>query len=130
MQNIIGVVYFLPLFFIFDFQHFIQVRPNSELITSLLLLAVFASSLAFVFFTISAREIGVSKTNLFTNLIPVFTAIFSFFILKEHFELRKIIGMLVVIIGVLLSQLNRQGKLFSFYRFIFFKQKEDGNDSG
>ena len=129
-QNLIGVFYFMPLFLVFDYQHFIQVQPNTELITSLVLLAVFASSLAFVFFAISAREIGVSKTNFFVNLIPVFTAIFSYFILKEHFELRKIVGMLVVITGVLLSQLNPQGRFFSFYRFILFKRKDGGNDSG
>ena len=108
VQNLIGSIYFLPLFFIFDFKQFIQVVPNTELITSLLLLAVFASSLAYVFFTISAREIGISKTNLFANLIPVFTAIFAYFILKEDFEMRKIAGMIIVIGGVLLSQLNRK----------------------
>lgn len=108
IQNLIGTIYFLPLFFIFDFKQFIQVVPNTELITSLLLLAVFASSLAYVFFTISAREIGISKTNLFVNLIPVFTAIFAYFILKEDFEMRKIAGMIIVIGGVLLSQLNRK----------------------
>lgn len=85
-QNLIGAVYFLPLFFIFDFQHFISVVPTTELITSLLLLSFFASSLAFVFFAISSREIGISRTNLFTNLIPVFTAIFSFVILCSDFR--------------------------------------------
>ncbi|OQX78303.1 MAG: hypothetical protein B6D64_06985 [Bacteroidetes bacterium 4484_276] len=112
IQNLIGAIYFMPLFFIFDFKRFIQVVPNTELVTSLLLLAIFASSLAYVFFTISAREIGISKTNLFANLIPVFTAIFAFFILKEDFDIRKITGMIIVIGGVFLSQVNRRKKLF------------------
>jgi len=122
-QNLLGTIYFLPLFIIFDFQHFITVKPNGELISSLLLLALFASSLAFVFFTISSREIGISKTNLFTNLIPVFTAIFSFFILGELFEMRKVLGMFVVIAGVLMSQLDHPGKILSFYRFFFFNKR-------
>jgi len=122
-QNLLGALYFLPLFFIFDFQHFITVKPNAELIGSLLLLAFFASSLAFVFFTISSREIGISKTNLFVNLIPVFTAIFSFFILGELFEMRKVLGMFVVIAGVLMSQLDNPGKILSFYRFILFNKR-------
>jgi drug/metabolite transporter (DMT)-like permease len=95
------------------------------LITSLLLLAFFASSLAFVFFTISSREIGISKTNLFTNLIPVFTAIFSFFMLGEMFEMRKVTGMLIVIGGVLMSQLTRGGRMVNIYRFIFLKKRVD-----
>jgi len=123
-QNLIGAVYFLPLFFIFDFRKFIHVVPNAELLSSLLLLSVFASSLAFVFYTISAREIGISKTNLFTNLIPVFTAIFSFFILKETFELHKIAGMIVVIAGVLMSQVKSKINMVNIYRFIFNKKKD------
>jgi drug/metabolite transporter (DMT)-like permease len=122
-QNFIGAIYFLPLFFIFDYQNFIQVTPTFELISSLLLLAIFASSLAFVFFTISAREIGISKTNLFANLIPVFTAIFSYFILSEIFEMRKLAGMAIVIFGVLLTQLNRESKVVNIYRFFLVKKK-------
>nr|NQU91212.1 DMT family transporter [Bacteroidota bacterium] len=126
VQNLIGTIYFLPFFFIFDFQKFITVRPNFELVSSLLLLAVFASSLAFVFFTISAREIGISKTNLFANLIPVFTAIFSFLIIGEQFDYRKITGMAVVIAGVLMSQLNRKNKFVNIYRFSIFNRRTRG----
>lgn len=122
-QNLIGAFYFLPLFFIFDFQHFIAVQPTTELVTSLLLLAFFASSLAFVFFTISSREIGISKTNLFTNMIPVFTAIFSLIILQEVLEMQKVLGMLVVITGVLLSQMTKNNRVVSIYRYIVYRKK-------
>lgn len=122
-QNLIGACYFLPVFLIFDYQHFISVQPNAELISSLLLLAVFASSLAFVFFTISSREIGISKTNLFTNLIPVFTAAFSFVILGEVLEMQKVLGMFVVITGVLMSQLTKNSRFVSIYRYILFRKK-------
>jgi drug/metabolite transporter (DMT)-like permease len=124
VQNLIGVFYFLPLFFIFDFRHFITVQPTTELVTALLLLAVFASSLAFVFFTISSREIGISRTNLFTNLIPVFTAVFSFIILGEVFGMQKIVGMVVVITGVMMTQMNGKNKnnFANMYRF-FVKGK-------
>ena len=47
-QNMIGVIYFLPLFLFFDYKYFITVRPNFELVYSLLSLAVFASTLAFI----------------------------------------------------------------------------------
>ncbi|NQU81742.1 MAG: EamA family transporter [Bacteroidetes bacterium] len=47
---------------------------------------------------------GASKANIFANLIPVFTAIFAFFLLKEILPLRKIIGITIVITGVFLSQ--------------------------
>jgi drug/metabolite transporter (DMT)-like permease len=125
-QNLIGALYFLPLFFVLDYQHFITVTPPAEVIGSLLLLAFFASSFAFVFFTIGTREIGISKTSLYTNLIPVFTAIFSYFILGELFEIGKIAAMVLVLSGVLMSQVTGKKMFVNFYRFIFFRKK-NGN---
>ena len=110
-QNAIGIVYFLPLFFIFDFQHFIQIRPNTELVSALLQLSFFASSLAFIFFTMGVKELGVSRTNVFSNLIPVFTAIFSAIFISEIFTTTKIVGMAIVIIGVMISQVKRTVRL-------------------
>jgi len=117
VQNLIGLIYFLPLFFIFDWQDVISTPITFELASNLLMLAVFGSSLAFVFYTVGTREIGVSKTNFFTNLIPVITAIFSFYVLGEQFDLQKIIGMAIVIIGVILSQMQYKGRFVAFYRF-------------
>jgi drug/metabolite transporter (DMT)-like permease len=102
------VLYFLPLFFIFDFRHFLAVRPNLELISSLLQLSIFASSLAFIFFTMTVKELGVSRTNVFTNLIPVITAIFSVIFISEIFTSTKITGMAIVIAGVMISQVRFQ----------------------
>ncbi|MGM0566996.1 MAG: DMT family transporter [Bacteroidota bacterium] len=118
VQNLIGLLFFLPLFFIFDWQEFITIPVTTDLALSLLQLAVFGSSLAFVFYTVGTREIGVNKTNFFTNLIPVITAIFSYFVLDEFFDLQKIVGMLLVIIGVILSQLHRRGNFVAVYRFL------------
>jgi len=106
-QNLIGAVYFLPLFLVFDFQNFINVNPSRELILALLQLAVFASTLAYVFFIIAIKGIGVIKANVFANLIPVFTGIFSFLILGEQFTVLKIAGMLTVMLGVVVSQSGR-----------------------
>lgn len=109
-QNAIGIIYFMPLFFLFDFEHFITVKPNRELISSLLQLAFFASSLAFIFFTMTVKELGVSKANVFSNLIPVFTAVFSAIFISEIFSSTKIAGMAVVIAGVMVAQVKKRGR--------------------
>ncbi len=106
-QNLIGALYFLPLFLIFDWGAFISVKPDAKLVSSILALAVFCSTLAYVFFTIATRELGVNKTNVFSNLIPVFTGIFSYFILGELFTIQKILGMMVVVFGLYLSQIKK-----------------------
>jgi len=112
-QNMIGALYFLPLFLVFDFKHFITIQPTRELVLAMLQLAFFASTLAYVFYIIAIKGIGVIKANVFANLIPVFTGIFSFIILGEQFTLLKIAGMLLVMCGVLVSQTQRISQLLS-----------------
>jgi drug/metabolite transporter (DMT)-like permease len=114
VQNLIGAIYFLPVFLIFELHDFIEVRPNFELAGSLLSLAVLCSSLAFVFFAMSTKEIGVSKTGMLTNLIPVFTAVFSYIILDEYFSVNKIAGMVIVIIGLFISQIKKTEQVIQY----------------
>ncbi len=124
-QNFIGALYFLPLFLIFDFKTFITVVPDQRLIVSLVLLAFFASSLAFIFYTVTTKHLGISKTNIFSNLIPVFTAIASYILFKEYFDTRKIIGIALVLFGVVLSQYNRNSGVAGIYRFITINRKKN-----
>ena len=112
-QNLIGAVYFLPFFLIFDFSHFISIKPSRELILAMLQLAFFASTLAYVFYILAIKGIGVVKANVFANLIPVFTGVFSYLILDEQFTLLKIIGMLLVMCGVVFSQSQKMSLLFT-----------------
>lgn len=107
-QNTIGILMFLPLFLLLDAGHAVKVPLNPTIITSFLLLAFFASSVAFVFFAQSVKVLGISKSNIFSNLIPVFTAIFSYFLIQEEFTLRKLVGMTIVIAGVFLSEITKK----------------------
>jgi drug/metabolite transporter (DMT)-like permease len=105
-QNSTGIFLFMPFFFIFEFHDFIKVTPNLDIVSSFLFLSILASSLSYVFFAKSIKHLGMSKANVFSNLIPVFTAIFSFFILSEQFTLMKICGMAIVIAGVYISEVT------------------------
>lgn len=103
-QNLFGIFFFLPFFLYWEWDKFSTMAPNAEVIRSFLFLAVLCSSLAYVFYAQSVKIFGISKSNIFTNLIPVFTAIFSFFILSEVFTLQKMIGIGIVIAGVFVSE--------------------------
>jgi drug/metabolite transporter (DMT)-like permease len=107
-QNLIGAFLFLPLFLLFERQKFNPAAFDQGNITTFLLLSVFASSLAFVFFARTVRELGVSKANVYSNLIPVFTAIFSYILLGETFTMVKTAGIALVIAGVYLSERERR----------------------
>jgi len=109
-QNILGFIYMLPVFLIMDVSTFWEIKPGHGAIRSLILLAVFASSGAFILYTIAIKYLGVNKSNVYTNLIPVITAIFSFYIIQEEFTMNKLAGMLVVVAGVFLSQIRSRNK--------------------
>ncbi|HSO89335.1 MAG TPA: DMT family transporter [Draconibacterium sp.] len=109
-QNIIGILFFLPVWLVVDFNDFISRPFHPEAFRAIIFLAVFASTLAFVFFTQSIRQIGVNRSNTFINLIPVFVAILSFFILNESLGTQQIVGIFIVVIGLFLAQIKRKRK--------------------
>lgn len=109
-QNIIGIVFFLPVWLVVDFNDFISRPFHPEAFQAIVFLAVFASTLAFVFFTQSIRQIGVNRSNTFINLIPVFVAILSYFILKESLGTQQIAGIFIVVVGLFLAQIRRKRK--------------------
>ncbi len=112
-QSIIGCFLFMPFYFVFEHRTTVQnigisVSDGtfSVLILTLVQMSLFASVMAFVLIIRPIREIGISKTNVFTNLIPVFTAVISYFYLKESFDIQKILGISVVISGIVMSQIK------------------------
>ena len=105
-QNIIGFLLFLPLFIYFDFSDFIKITPNYLTVISLIMLAVFGSSICYVLYAFVIKRIELSKANIYTNLIPIFAGTASYFFLDESFNTVKISGMIIVILGIVLSQIK------------------------
>ena len=117
MQNIIGMIYFIPLVFVMEKfmpSDFGNVRAY---IVPLVCLGIFCSAIAYALWAYAYSKLGASKANVYTNLIPVFTAIFSYIILIfnrdnmdisdiEAYELnvQKIAGIALVVGGLFLSQ--------------------------
>lgn len=105
-QNIFGFLYFIPVFLLFDDYRNLLNDFDLNLMLPVIKLAVFGSLLAFVLFVNAIRVIGVTRANVFINLIPVLTAIFSYFLLNEQFSVIRIAGVIIVIAGLILSQLG------------------------
>jgi drug/metabolite transporter (DMT)-like permease len=105
-QNFIGAIYFIPLFLFFNPGMGKMFSYPIETFIPVFKMAIFASTLAFMFFTMGIARIGISRANIFTNIIPVFTAILSFLLLGERFTWIKIAGIGVVITGLLFSQMG------------------------
>ncbi len=123
-QNLIGLVFFLPIFFYFDYQNFIQLPFTWTIAKPLFALAIFASSMAFMLFIYGIQVLGITKANTISNIIPVFTAVFAWFILDEHLNWINITGIFVVLSGLFLSQLNKAVHLKNI--IIFWKKSKNG----
>ncbi len=110
-QNLIGALLFLPLFLTIDFEAFITIIPDTITVLSLFMLAIFGSSVCYVLYAFVIKNLDLSKANIYANLIPIFAGISSYFFLDEKFNLLKIIGMLTVISGIILSQIKIKSKV-------------------
>ncbi|NJK94965.1 MAG: DMT family transporter [Bacteroidales bacterium] len=105
-QNSIGAIMFLPLVLIFENKELGSIDFTGKMWIPLLNLSVFASSIAFLLYTYGVQSLGAFKANIFTNTIPVFTAIFSYFMMDEKLLSHNIIGIVLVVGGLVLSQLK------------------------
>ena len=52
-------------------------------------LAIFASTFAFILFTYSVRNIGINKSNIFINVIPVFVAVIAYVVLGDKLNFHQ-----------------------------------------
>ncbi len=107
-QNFIGVFMFLPFWAIFEASKTFQTPFNQEAFMAIVKLSIFASIFAFLLYTYSIRNIGINKSSMFINAIPVFVAILAYIILGDQLSIQKIIGICVVIAGLFLAQLKRK----------------------
>ena len=89
-----------PIFNIDD----LCLQNTAKPILSIVYLALFASVMAFILFCFTVRYIGVTRANIFNNIRPVFTAILMFIIFSEQLPISKWIGIVVIIIGLFISQ--------------------------
>lgn len=107
-QNLFGAIYFIPLWFIFEFKSFIDTPFNKEAFIAIIELSIFATTLAFILFSFSIRQLGIAKSNMFINLIPIFTALFAWIILGDKLSGLQYVGISIVIAGLFLAQVKRK----------------------
>jgi drug/metabolite transporter (DMT)-like permease len=103
-QSFFGMLYILPLFLIVDWGHFSTVRHSSQGLVTIAAMSLFGSVGAFVLFTGAIRELGVIRSNVFSNLIPVFTASLAFLILGDRLTPIVLGGVILTIIGLFIAQ--------------------------
>jgi len=70
---------------------------------SVVFLAIFASAIAFVFWYEGVSQIGASRAAAFQNLVPLFSAVLSFFVFGDGIAMYHLLGAGTILFGVYLS---------------------------
>lgn len=109
-QNLIGLIYFLPLVLIFDGDQLPLLSYSPKMLLILLTLGICCSTLAYAFYNLGVRVLGASEACIFNNAIPIFSLIAAVIIGQESFSWIKILGIVVVISGVILAQIEPHHK--------------------
>lgn len=112
-QHTIGAIYFIPLFFILEYKDFSFSSFSTDVILSLLALALLCSSIAFIFFINSIKVLGVARANIFTTIIPAISAFGAYVLGYEDLSIIKIVGIFIVIAGVIIAQRQKAIKNYS-----------------
>ncbi len=71
--------------------------------TSLIFLGLFGTAIGFSLYYQAIRKIGVSRCSVFINLVPLFSILLSWLILKESIKFSVLAGGLILLAGVYLT---------------------------
>lgn len=103
-QSFVGALYFLPIFIFTELGDIRLIQWDWAVIAPIIKLGIFPSSLSFILYIRTVRSLGITRSNVFISFIPVFTAIMAYFILEEEMTPGKILGILIVLTGLLVTQ--------------------------
>lgn len=106
VQNIIGLSLFLPVFLISEGRYIPDMVFDPKAAIAVAQLAVFASCGAFILFGYTVKIIGVTRANLFANIIPVLTAVFAYYTIGELITIEKFTGIIIMITGLYMAQIR------------------------
>ena len=99
LQVWVAVVVLFPLFAVSP-----KIGPTLQNIPLVLYACVLASMLAPLAWMHSVKTLGPSRTTLFFNLLPLITALIAALVLKEALALYHLVGGLLTLGGVILSE--------------------------
>lgn len=99
------VLLFFPALFKGVFLNMTSYKPMEW--ASLFYLGFFGTVLGFLWYYEGIKQIGPMKAGIFINFVPISAIVLSFFILKEPLTLSLMIGAILVIAGVYLTNAGR-----------------------
>ena len=97
-----GLIFIFPQF-IYEFSQGQKIDLNIDLFYILIFLALFPSIGSYYCWAGAVSIIGANRAGIFLSLIPLFSTIMAIFFYKEQFQFFHLIGAVLIILGLFLS---------------------------
>jgi drug/metabolite transporter (DMT)-like permease len=97
-----GLIFIFPQF-IYEFSQGQIIDLDMELFYILIFLALFPSIGSYYCWAGAVSIIGANRAGIFLSLIPLFSTIMAIFFYKEQFQFFHLIGAILIILGLFLS---------------------------
>jgi len=108
-----GILFMVPASFLFDFrmqQAGLERFADMTYLLNILYLGLGASALCFVTWNLAVKMLGAVKTSVYIYMVPVITVVTSVLVLKEPVTWASIIGTVLAVAGLFLSEYNGKGE--------------------
>ena len=105
-----GILFMIPALFFFDFHLDLSRFSNVTYLLNILYLGLGASALCFVTWNFAVKALGAVKTSVYIYMIPVITVITSVLILHETLTAFSLLGIILTLLGLILSEYKPKNK--------------------
>lgn len=102
-----GIIFMVPFLFMFNFKLGLSRFANPINLINLLFLGFIASGVCFLTWNKAIKILGAVKSGVYIYLIPVVTVILSSIILNEPVSMLLIIGIVLTLSGLIVSELKK-----------------------
>lgn len=99
-----GILFMIPTLFMFDFHLELSRFTNPVYLFNIIFLGLGTSALCFVSWNLAVKVLGAVKTSIYIYMVPVITVVTSTLILHEQITALSIIGTLLTLAGLFLSE--------------------------
>ena len=97
-----GLIFIFPQF-LYEFSQGLRINVNTNLYYTLIYLALFPSIGSYYCWAGAVAIIGANRAGIFLSLIPFFSTIMAIIFFNEQFEFFHLIGSILIILGLFLS---------------------------
>ncbi len=104
-----GILFMVPALFLFDVEMGLERFADVAYLLNILYLGLGASALCFVTWNLAVKALGAVKTSVYIYMVPVITVVTSVLVLKEPVTWVSLMGTVLAVAGLFLSEYNGKG---------------------